>query len=480
MASRARGAGRTTPAAGAPEAFAWLAGRRWNSPQMDLFSRSGWRRFSGTWPLSGMTRSGRAFRLPPLVRLTSDGASSSWPTPRGQMGPVMDYPSAREGHGTGGPPRRLEVEVARQQGDPRWPTPGRMDGRREGVENDPGHWRESAEAKAERGITKQFPLNIAVQVPREEWPYAAARWRSPTSQDAKGIVAEPKDGQTLHLSQQVEHPPMWPTPSAQGSAGEVDPDLERRGRKLVNKRTGRVLQTNLATEVRYPTPRASDHKDPSRSRRDSKIQLREFVDRMYPTPNAADWRSGNRVNSRTSFSRLNDRVKYPTPRGSDHRGPGPSQTDNLVGKLKAMYARGTFPTPTAQDTKAQGEGMNPKARSVMLSTMVERYPTPRGGERGVGMIGGSGAWAAMKRLESSGLITRDELYAMSAGNGGLLNPTWVSWLMGCPLTWLHSSPEEASAELSRYLGEWEALILSWWRWRLCRSLASLAGSPSGA
>jgi hypothetical protein len=51
----------------------------------------------------------------------------------------------------------------------------------------------------------------------------------------------------------------WPTPSADGSAGESDPDLIRLGAKLVNSRTGRVLQTNLATEVGlWPTPQASD------------------------------------------------------------------------------------------------------------------------------------------------------------------------------------------------------------------------------
>lgn len=42
----------------------------------------------------------------------------------------------------------------------------------------------------------------------------------------------------------------WPTPSAQGSAGEISEDLERRGEKWVNRVTGRVLQTNLATDAK--------------------------------------------------------------------------------------------------------------------------------------------------------------------------------------------------------------------------------------
>jgi len=42
----------------------------------------------------------------------------------------------------------------------------------------------------------------------------------------------------------------WPTPSASGSAGEISENLERRGEKLYNTETGRVLQTNLATEAK--------------------------------------------------------------------------------------------------------------------------------------------------------------------------------------------------------------------------------------
>src|SRR5690606_7494350 len=49
--------------------------------------------YSETFPRSGMTRSGIAYRLPPLVRLTSGIGSGSWPTPRGSK----RGPRAREG-----------------------------------------------------------------------------------------------------------------------------------------------------------------------------------------------------------------------------------------------------------------------------------------------------------------------------------------------------------------------------------------------
>jgi len=53
----------------------------------------------------------------------------------------------------------------------------------------------------------------------------------------------------------IEESKMWPTPSSHGSQGEISEDLERRGAKLYNNQTNRMLQTNLATETRmWPTP----------------------------------------------------------------------------------------------------------------------------------------------------------------------------------------------------------------------------------
>ena len=46
----------------------------------------------------------------------------------------------------------------------------------------------------------------------------------------------------------------WPTPSASGSAGEISEDIEKRGKKFYNVKTGRMLQTNLATEAKHWYP----------------------------------------------------------------------------------------------------------------------------------------------------------------------------------------------------------------------------------
>jgi len=60
---------------------------------------------------------------------------------------------------------------------------------------------------------------------------------------------KPSDPQ-IGLADVAVHLVGWPTPSAEGSAGEISEDLERVGQKWHNKKTGRVLQTNLATDAR--------------------------------------------------------------------------------------------------------------------------------------------------------------------------------------------------------------------------------------
>jgi len=51
----------------------------WRTSQRCLVE--GWTLFSETWPRSGTMRSGTAYQLPPLVRLTDGIGSGSWPTP---------------------------------------------------------------------------------------------------------------------------------------------------------------------------------------------------------------------------------------------------------------------------------------------------------------------------------------------------------------------------------------------------------------
>jgi hypothetical protein len=97
-------------------------------------------------------------------------------------------------------------------------------------------------------------------------PDSPPQWQTPAAQES-GVRTENLQGELgsrlydesgrnaqYGFHQQVEMS-NWPSPSSQGSAGEISEDLERRGSKLVNKKTGRVLQTNLATEARQGSPK---------------------------------------------------------------------------------------------------------------------------------------------------------------------------------------------------------------------------------
>ena len=84
----------------------------WRTSQGSLFG--GWAEFSETWPRSGTTRSGTAYRLPPSAPHIYELASSFWPTP------IADSASGRTTpYSQGGIP--LQVAV-------RWRTPQASEG----------------------------------------------------------------------------------------------------------------------------------------------------------------------------------------------------------------------------------------------------------------------------------------------------------------------------------------------------------------
>jgi DNA (cytosine-5)-methyltransferase 1 len=58
------------------------------------------------------------------------------------------------------------------------------------------------------------------------------------------------------------------------------------------------------------------------------------------------------------------------------------------------------------------------------------WPTPTASS-----WGNTGSRRMLDRHIASGNITEQDKMAMTAGNGGKLNPTWVEWLMGFPAGW---------------------------------------------
>lgn len=103
----------------------------------------------------------------------------------------------------------------------------------------------------------------------------ASAWPTPTVQDAENCAGSSQYQRNSLPLNTMATLTAWPTPSAQGSAGEISEDLERTGAKWRNRKTGRVLQTNLATEAKmlanWATPKSTDAKgypyEPTETRR---------------------------------------------------------------------------------------------------------------------------------------------------------------------------------------------------------------------
>lgn len=129
--------GPTTPSLGNGTPIARRVAGTWVTDQADLFSDLGWAPFSGPWPVSGMTRSGVAYPLPPWdVHTSAGGSSSLLPTPRtsdtngaGSHGDggldlrsaaasLLPTPQARDGDGRGAsdPERRRALNARRGSG----------------------------------------------------------------------------------------------------------------------------------------------------------------------------------------------------------------------------------------------------------------------------------------------------------------------------------------------------------------------------
>ena len=85
-----------------------------------------------------------------------------------------------------------------------------------------------------------------------------------------------------------------PTPSSEGSAGEISEDLERVGNKFRNRKTGRILQTNLATDTLmlcgHPTPNCDDPNNATRDSGTYNSLTRTAQLAGHPTCSARDWK----------------------------------------------------------------------------------------------------------------------------------------------------------------------------------------------
>ena len=91
--------------------FAQYVGEQWLTDQRSLLDPTGWEKFSGTWPASGMTRRGQAFALPTLERPTAASGSSYLHTPTtGDGSPRYDH-RASPGYTRAIPVPNLDAQI---------------------------------------------------------------------------------------------------------------------------------------------------------------------------------------------------------------------------------------------------------------------------------------------------------------------------------------------------------------------------------
>ena len=108
-----------------------------------------------------------------------------------------------------------------------------------------------------------------------------------------------------------------------------------------------------------------------------------------------------------------------------------------------------FPTPTAVMRPMEGNvrlyrahveaGLmtEEEANAILGKSVWEaqgklpaKYPT-----MSANGMGNTGSQMMLQKLVDEGSLTAEEKKAMTAGNGGRLNPEWIEWLMGFPTGW---------------------------------------------
>jgi DNA (cytosine-5)-methyltransferase 1 len=133
----------------------------------------------------------------------------------------------------------------------------------------------------------------------------------------------------------------------------------------------------------------------------------------------------------------------PTTQETEHPNATLTETGRRMSKDKeSSHSLGLadavrlWPTPTARDWKGAA-GFKSQARNMRDLTfkaqlMDGHRPWPTMSANG---MGNTGSREMLDKKIADGSITEHEKKAMSAGNGGSLNPMWVEWLMGFPLGW---------------------------------------------
>ena len=135
---------------------------------------------------------------------------------------------------------------------------------------------------------------------------------------------------------------------------------------------------------------------------------------------------------------MSEKKMWPTPVAQDYKRRGPNSKQQGLADSVRMW-----PTPVASDRKGgvSDDAWNAytadkrKGRLSLLKNAV-LFPTP--GTKG--LSNGSGNVQKANEPYEAGAISDEERRSFRAGNGGQLNPDWVEWLMGWPISWTSLRP----------------------------------------
>lgn len=187
----------------------------------------------------------------------------------------------------------------------------------------------------------------------------------------------------------------WPTPSLCGNYN----------RKGASATSGDGLDTAVRN---WPTPRAEDSEQTG-GHRGTPDTLTSAA-RLWPSPTASDYIQ-----------------RDSTERSHDRKNPRKALSHHNLGTAARLWPtpKNSFSGPDFARAGRDGSGGDDLATAAAR----EMLPTPRESDWRSGKA--SDATHQKNSRQLCEVVTRKE-----RGQGGSLNPTWVSWLMGWPLRWL--------------------------------------------
>ena len=229
--------------------------------------------WSGSWPQSGMTRSGELYPLPKLERPTSASGGGLFPTPTGPAGNQANANTKRWG-GFNTLPAMAKAGV--------WPTPSTMD------HIDRKHMRPS------RAATNRTTGYLSEMI---------GQWPTPTSTERSGT--NPKTGKGEGLSKTVK---LLPTPNS------------RDYKDTLNSKPNRQIHLVDAIRQQWPTPKSRDWKGGMGTDPDRQLHDLDKIVKLFPTPTGDD--ANNVTRASGAFQSLSREVVMPfaTPSSSDSVG----------------------------------------------------------------------------------------------------------------------------------------------------------------